>query len=88
MSDSTDTTTTRSTVPASTEPLKPRAGTIVWGSILLVVAVVTIVASQLDLGGATPEAVVWSVVAFGAVLVLAGIVTAIVRATRSGRTEN
>jgi len=50
--------------------------------------VVTIVASQLDLGGATPEAVVWSVVAFGAVLVLAGIVTAIVRAAKSGRTEN
>jgi len=77
MSDTTETTT-----PAAAEPLKPRVGTIVWGSILLVVAAVTIVASRVDVGQATPEAVVWSVVAFGAVLVLAGIATAIVRAAR------
>ena len=69
-------------------PLKPRVGTIVWGSILLVVAAITIFASQLDLGRATPEAIVWSIVAFGGVLVLAGIVIAVVRAARGRRTDN
>ena len=67
----------------TTEPLKPRVGTIVWGSILLVVAAVAIAASQLDFGDVTPAVVVWSVVGFGAVLVVAGIATAIVRAARN-----
>ena len=76
---------TTPTVPAETEPLKPRVGTIVWGSILLVVAAITVFASQVDFGEATPAAIVWSIVAFGGVLVLAGIVTAVVRAARAAR---
>jgi predicted phage tail protein len=80
MSDSTETTTV--------EPLKPRVGTIVWGAVLLVVAAVTLFASQVDVGAVTPEAVVWSVVAFGAVLVLAGIATAVVRAARNDRAQS
>lgn len=71
----------------TTEPLKPRVGTIVWGSILLVVAAVAIIASQVDFGDITPTVIVWSVVGFGAVLVVAGIVTAIVRAV-AGRADD
>jgi hypothetical protein len=79
MSDTTETTT-----PAAVEPLRPRVGTIVWGALLLLVAAITIGASQLDLGEATPEAIVWGVVAVGGLLVLGGIATAIVRAARAG----
>ena len=76
----TDTTpSTESTTPA---PLRPRIGTIVWGSILLVVAFLAIFASQVDFGDVTPAVVVWSVIGFGAALVLAAIVTAIVKAAR------
>lgn len=65
-------------------PLKPRTGTIVWGCILLVVGVIAIVASQVDFGDLTPTVIVWSIVGFGGVLVVAGVVTAIVRsATRA-----
>ncbi|WP_411699359.1 hypothetical protein [Conyzicola sp.] len=81
----TETHTTTSTDPA---PLKPRIGTIVWGSILLIVAAIAIFASQVDFGDATPAAIVWSVVGFGAVLVVAGIVTAIVRAARKDTNES
>jgi hypothetical protein len=82
--------TENETVPLETEtprpePLKPRIGTIVWGSILVVVAFVAIFASQVDLGDATPAAIVWSVVGFGAILVVAGIVAAIVRAATRNR---
>ena len=76
----TDTDTTRDidTQP----PLTPRIGTIVWGSILLVVAFLAIFASQVDFGDVTPAVVVWSVIGFGSALVLAAIVTAIVKAAR------
>jgi len=78
------------TQPVSTEttttlpPLKPRIGTIVWGCILLVVAAVAIAASQTDFGDLAPSVIVWSIIGFGGLLVVAGVVTAIVRAaTRS-----
>ena len=64
----------------SQPPLKPRIGTIVWGSILLVVAFLAIFASRVDFAAVTPTVVVWTVIGFGAALVLAAIVTAIVRA--------
>ena len=65
-------------------PLKPRIGTIVWGGILLIVGFLAIFASQVDFEDVTPTVIVWTVIGFGAVLVVAGIVTAIVRAaTRS-----
>lgn len=67
-------------VPAANTPLKPRVGTIVWGSILLVVAAVAILASRIDFGDVAPTVIVWSVIGFGGVLVVAGVVTAIVRA--------
>jgi hypothetical protein len=81
-------TDTPTTEPTTLAPLKPRIGTIVWGSILLVVAAITIFASQVDFGDATPAAIVWSVVAFGAVLVVAGIITAIVRAARKSTADS
>jgi len=68
-------------------PLKPRIGTIVWGGILLVVGFLAIFASQVDFADATPAVVVWTVIGFGAVLVLAAIVTAIVRAATRERDE-
>lgn len=67
-------------VPTPLAPLKPRIGTIVWGCILLVVAAIAIAASQVDFGDLAPTVVVWSIIGFGGVLVVAGIVTAIVRA--------
>ncbi|GAB2453678.1 fatty acid desaturase [Conyzicola lurida] len=67
------------------QPLKPRIGTIVWGSILLVVAAIAIFAAQVDLGELTPTVIVWSVVGFGAVLVIVGLVAGIVRAATKER---
>jgi amino acid transporter len=64
------------------EPLRPRLGTIVWGCILLIVGGIAIFASQVDFSEATPAVIVWSVIGFGVALVLAAIVTAIVRAVR------
>ncbi|GAB3605224.1 hypothetical protein GCM10027413_06330 [Conyzicola nivalis] len=78
-------TDTANTTPLA--PLTPRIGTIVWGGILLVVAAIAIFASQVDFGDATPAAIVWSVVGFGAVLVVAGIIAAIVRAARKDKAE-
>ena len=74
----TDTTQNTENLP----PLKPRVATIVWGGILLVVAFLAIFASQVDFGDVTPAVVVWSVIGIGSALVLAAIVTAIVRAAR------
>ncbi|MET4583043.1 O-antigen ligase [Conyzicola nivalis] len=71
---------TTDTPPAPLAPLKPRIGTIVWGCILLVVAAIAIAASQVDFGDLTPTVIVWSIIGFGGILVVAGIVTAIVRA--------
>ena len=83
MSDTEPTTqaTTQPTAETTTlAPLKPRVGTIVWGSILLIVGLLAIFASQVDFGDATPAVIVYTAIGFGAVLVLAAIVTAIVRA--------
>jgi len=73
-------TDTETTTEAPQPPLKPRIGTIVWGSILLVVGFLAIFASRVDFAAVTPTVVVWTVIGFGAALVLAAIVTAIVRA--------
>jgi hypothetical protein len=67
------------------EPLHPRLGTIVWGCILLIVGSIAIFASRVDFSDATPAVIVWSVIGFGAALVLAAIVAAIVRAVRRPR---
>jgi len=73
--------------PETLAPLKPRLGTIVWGSILLVVGFLAIFASQVDFGAVTPAVVVWTVIGFGSALVLAAIVTAIVRAATKTRVD-
>ena len=80
MTDTEQTPTAHGAVPAPLAPLKPRIGTIVWGCILLVVAAIAIAASQVDFGDLTPTVIVWSIIGFGGILVVAGIVTAIVRA--------
>jgi hypothetical protein len=83
-------TTSTDAAPASVpavhlEPLHPRFGTIVWGCILLIVGGIAIFASRVDVSEATPAVIVWSVIGFGAALVLAAIVAAIVRAVRRPR---
>ena len=80
MTDAEQNPTATDTVAVPPAPLKPRIGTIVWGCILLVVAAIAIAASQVDFGDLTPTVIVWSVIGFGGILVVAGIVTAIVRA--------
>ena len=84
MSDTTENIQAPDPAPA---PLTPRIGTIVWGSILLVVGFLAIFASQVDFGEVTPAVVVWTVIGFGAALVLAAIVTAIVKAAGKSRAE-
>jgi hypothetical protein len=69
------------------EPLRARLGTIIWGCILLIVGGIAIFASRVDFSDATPAVIVWSVIGFGAALVLAAIVAAIVRAARRPRGE-
>jgi hypothetical protein len=85
--DTVDTETVGTHTIDSQPPLKPRAGTIVWGSILLVVGFLAIFASQVDFGEVTPAVVVWTVIGFGSALVLAAIVTAIVKAAGKDRVE-
>jgi hypothetical protein len=53
---------------------RPRFGTIVWGVILLVIAVIAFTSSRLDLNVATPTGIVWTVVVIGALLIVAGLV--------------
>ncbi|MFP7761724.1 hypothetical protein [Marisediminicola sp. LYQ85] len=59
-----------------------RAGTVVWGLILFVVAALTFVVTTLEPDFVTGEVVVWAVVGLGAVLVAAGVIGAIARAAR------
>jgi hypothetical protein len=66
---------------ATPERLPARGGTIVWGGILVVIAALGATASFLQPADFTPEFYVWTVVIIGGVLVLAGIIGAIVRAT-------
>ena len=65
---------------ATAERLRPRATTIVWGAILLVVAAVALVASRIEPDLFTPAFAIWTVVGLGALLVVGGIVGAIARA--------
>ena len=71
------------TAPVPTTPVRRRAriGTIVWGAILVASAVLAVFA--LAGGSVGPAAVLWSVIGFGGLLVLAAIVTAVLRAARA-----
>jgi len=73
--------------PDSTAATRPptRVTTIVWGGILLLVAAVAATTTFLDPLEYTSSFFVWSVVGFGGLLVIAGIIGAIVRAS-TGRT--
>ena len=73
--------------PTTQQPLAPqkprrlpvRVGTIVWGGILLLIAALARAVSMIDPDSYTVEFVVWSVIGFGGLLIIGGIVGAIVR---------
>ena len=60
-----------------------RVGTIVWGAILVAVAVFAFLAAQFGIGPSGPAALLWTIVGFGGLLVVAAIVTTVVRAIGS-----
>ncbi len=62
--------------------LAPRGGTIFWGGVLLLLATVTAV--TVVFGTWTWNALVWLVVAFGALMVVAGLIGGIARAVTRG----
>ncbi|WP_213815610.1 hypothetical protein [Glaciihabitans sp. dw_435] len=70
---------------ASTQPqpqprLRVRVGTIVWGVVLLVIAGLARVATLIDPADYTPTFIIWSVIGFGGLLVIAGVAAAVVKA--------
>jgi choline-glycine betaine transporter len=63
-----------------------RIGTIVWGAILVGVAVLALI---LILGGPlSSAAILWSVVGFGLLLVVAAVIAGVVRAVRNRPTPS
>jgi hypothetical protein len=70
------------------QPTPARAGTIVWGCVLFLIAALAAVPAVLGEAVLTPVAILWIVVGFGTLLVVGGIIGAIVRAsTRNSRAE-
>lgn len=65
--------------------LAPRGGTIFWGGVLLLLATVTAV--TVVLGSWSWSAVVWLVVLFGGLMVVAGFIGGIARAVIGPRAE-
>ena len=61
-----------------------RASTIVWGAILLITAALVLAVRVIDPALYNASFLVWSVIIVGAVLVLAGLIGAIVRAAMGG----
>jgi hypothetical protein len=83
-----ETPATTATIPVAQAPRprrQVRVGTIVWGAILVGIAVFAILI--LTTGPLTGTAVLWSVVGFGALLLVAALVAAIVRAARGSRPD-
>lgn len=72
-------------VPAVRPRRQVRVGTIVWGAILVGIAVLAILV--LTTGPLTGTSVLWSVVGFGALLLVAALIAAIVRAARGSRSD-
>lgn len=66
--------------------LAPRGGTIFWGGVLLLLATVTAV--TVVLGSWSWSAVVWLVVLFGGLMVVAGLIGGIARAVIGPRAES
>jgi hypothetical protein len=73
------------TTSTNNDHRRVRVGTIVWGAILVAVAVFAFLAAQFGIGPSGPAALLWTIVGFGALLVVAAIVTAIVRAAGGSR---
>jgi hypothetical protein len=63
-------------------PHRTRVGTIVWGAILIVAAAFAFLVSAVGLGPLSPAILLWSIIGFGGLLVIAAVVAAIVRAAR------
>ena len=72
--------------PARTQRPGPRGGTITWGIILIAIAALAVFGASLDLTQLTGATVLWGVVGLGALIIVAAIVAAIIRAV-SKRTD-
>jgi hypothetical protein len=66
----------------TTQRRSPRIRTIVWGAILVGIAVFSILA--IFAGPLGPAAVLWTIVGFGGLLVIAALLAVIIRAARRG----
>ena len=64
-----------------------RTGTVVWGSVLLVIAAVSFSVAVFDLREFQVDAVVWIVTGLGALFVVAAIIALIARAISSNGTD-
>lgn len=63
--------------------LPVRTSTIVWGGILLLVAAIAAATVLVDAPVYTPRVILWTIVGFGGLLVLAGVIGAVARVTTS-----
>jgi O-antigen ligase len=72
---------TTTPVKTTDSRLPARTGTIVWGGILLLIAAVSAAATFVDTSIYTPTFILWTIVGFGGLLVVAGVVGAIARVT-------
>lgn len=84
MSDS----STQPTVPisseATTDARPVRAGTVVWGVIMVAIAAMFFATAQLDLDEVSGWVVLaWGILALGAVLVVGGLIAAVTRRSNS-----
>lgn len=68
-------------------PPRFRAGTVIWGAVLLAVAAITFSASVVNLGEFRSEWIIWILVGLGAILVIAALVSLLVRAISTGSTR-
>ena len=85
--DQTQTETIRdAAAPSRTQRPGPRGGTITWGIILIAIAALALFGASLDLTQLTGATVLWGVVGLGALIIVAAIVAAIIRAV-SKRTD-
>lgn len=79
-------TSAAASAPSKAAPLprrRVRVGTIVWGGVLLVIAALARIATLIDPSAYTPTFIIWSIVGFGGLLVIAGLVGAVVKAVTS-----
>jgi hypothetical protein len=61
-----------------------RIGAIIWGCILLLIATLAVISTYVAPAAYTPAFVIWSVIGFGGLLVIAGLVGVIVRVFTRG----